>query len=271
MAYQDRNPVWLCGGVEVDSPKGKVIKWSEPEIVMYDDDPYVRMSYPDLIEEDGKYYLSETQKEVARVHEVDTSLLEGLWGQFENKTIAKEGCVLDLGKNVVTEVAMPTLPDFSKRSAEPPYGLEDLRPGFALDVWFELAYLDGGQVLLDARLDNGQGICLITTDRGTVEVVLNDGRTECRWDCDPDVIEEGKLHHLVAIVDGGPKVITFVVDGVLCDGGSHRQFGWGRFSPHLYHVNGSKTLRVGLDVKALRIYDRYLRTSEAIGNFQAGI
>jgi hypothetical protein len=271
MAYQDRNPVWLCGGVEVDSPAGKVIQWSEPEIVMYDDDPYIRMSYPDLIEEGGKYYLAETQKEVARVHEVDPSLLEGMWGQFENRAVAQGGCVLDLGKNIVTEVEMPTLAAFSKRDTESPYGLSDLRTGFTLDVWFELAFLDGGQMLLDARLDNGQGICLMTTDRGTVEVIINDGRTENRWDCDPDLIQPEQLHHVVAIVDGGPKVITFVVDGVLCDGGRHRQFGWGRFSPSLYHVNGAKKLRVGLDVQAVRLYDRYLRTSEAIGNFRAGI
>lgn len=271
MGYQDRNPVWLCGGVEVDSPKGKVIQWSEPEIVLYDDDPYVRMSYPDLIEEGGKYYLAETQKEVARVHEVDTSLLEGLWGQSKNRAVAQDGCVLDLGKEIVTEVKMPTLPAFSKREAKPPYGLGDLRTGFTLDVWVQFAYLDGGQVLLDARLETGQGICLLTTDRGTVEVVINDGRTENRWDCDPHVIQPEKLHHVMAIVDGGPKVITFVVDGVLCDGGMSRQFGWGRFSPNLYDVNGSHKLLVGLDVKAARIYDRPLRTSEAIGNFRAGI
>jgi hypothetical protein len=34
-----------------------------------------RMSYPDLIEQDGKYWISETQKTIARIHEVDPSLL----------------------------------------------------------------------------------------------------------------------------------------------------------------------------------------------------
>jgi len=57
----------------------------------------------------------------------------------------------------------------------------------------------------------------------------------------------------------------------LCDGGSHRQFGWGRFSTHLYHVNGSGTLQIGLDVKGVRIYNRYLLSSEAVGNFRAGL
>lgn len=268
MGYQDRNPVWLCGGVEVDSPEGKVIQWSEPEIVMYDDDPYIRMSYPDLIEEDGAYYLAETQKDVARVHEVNQTLLDGVWGQFENQTVAEDGCVLSVKGE--TSADMPTLSAFSRRGPQSPYGLDDLRSGFSLDVWVKLESLDAGQILLDTRLENGKGICLKTMDRGTIEVVMNDGRSESRWDCDP-VIQAGQLHHVVVIVDGGPKVISFVVDGVLCDGGAYRQFGWGRFSPHFYDVNGAGQIKIGSGVQSVRIYNRYLRTSEAIGNFKAGM
>ncbi len=99
--------------------------------------------------------------------------------------------------------------------------------------------LEASQVLLDSRREDGPGLLLQTTNRGTVEVVLNDGRSESRWDTDPGMIEAGKRQHVVAIVDGGPKIITFVVDGKLNDGGDHRQFGWGRFNPNLYHANGS--------------------------------
>ena len=130
------------------------------------------------------------------------------------------------------------------------------------------------QVALDTRTATGQGLCVQTTTRGTLEIALNDGRTENRWDCDPGALEEGKLHHVAVIVDGGPKVISFVVDGKLCDGGAHRQFGWGRFSPNLRHANGARTLRIGRvlmgEIKALRVYGRHLRTSEAVGNFRAG-
>jgi hypothetical protein len=89
------------------------------------------------------------------------------------------------------------------------------------------------------------------------------------------MVKEGKLHHLVVNVDGGPRIITFIVDGVLNDGGEYRQFGWGRFSPNLYGVGGERSLRIGpnLDgsVNSLRIYDRYLTTSQAIGNYRAGM
>jgi hypothetical protein len=75
-------------------------------------------------------------------------------------------------------------------------------------------------------------------------------------------------------VDGGPKIITFVVDGVLCDGGSSRQYGWGRFPDALGSVNGSVPPRVapwpkGV-VKALRVHNRPLRVSEAVASYRAG-
>jgi hypothetical protein len=83
------------------------------------------------------------------------------------------------------------------------------------------------------------------------------------------------LHHLVVTVDGGSKIISYIIDGALCDGEDSRQFGWGRFSPHLRDVNGAPELRIDPSrqgaVRALRIHDRYLRTSEAVANYRAGL
>ena len=83
----------------------------------------------------------------------------------------------------------------------------------------------------------------------------------------------GRPHHIVVNVDGGPKIITFIVDGKLCDGGAARQFGWGRFNPNLRDLNGNKLLRIGPSLQGrihhLRIYNRWLRSSQAVGNFRA--
>ena len=276
--YADRNPVWLCGGVETPTPEGPAVVWSQPEIVLYDDDPYVRMSYPDLVEENGRYFLTETQKDKARVHELDARLVEGLWRQFEPWTLTSEGIVLSLpvpGSTLPKQVKMPGLPSFLERDAQrTDYGTRDLRAGFTIEVWLILDSLARDQVVIDNRTVNGQGMCLQTTSRGTLEIVLNDGRTENRWDCDPEMLTTGKLHHVVVNVDGGPKIMSFVVDGRLCDGGDHRQFGWGRFSPHLRHATGSGALRVGPglagEVSVLRIYDRCLGISDAVGNYRVG-
>ncbi len=278
-SYEDRNPAWLCGGVEADTPQGRVIQWSQPEIVLYDDDTHVRMSYPDLIEDDGQFFLTETQKEIARVHPLDRSLLEELWGQFDNRTVATDGLLLDLpgqGDSIPPSVTMPRLAPFlAIGMGRADHRTTDLRGGLAIDVWVTFATASPGQILLDTRTDNGQGLCLQTTSRGTVEVVLNDGRSESRWDCDPGLLQTGRKHHIAVNIDGGPKIITFVVDGRLCDGGEARQFGWGRFSPNLRDANGGRMLRVGPGlngrIHSLRIYKRCLRTSEAVGNYRAGL
>jgi len=269
-AYQDRNPVWLCGGVEVDGPDGKIIHWSQPEIVLYDDDPYVRMSYPDLVEEGGEYYLTETQKDIARVHKLDKGLLEGLWTQFEGVDIAGEGLVLELKECGPAMLDMPLLPPFNRRGPQSPYGCQDLRAGFSLDFWLLLESSAAGRVLLDTRLENGQGLMVHYTGNGQLEIVLNDGRSENRWDCDPGSVGVGKLHHVAIIVDGGPKLICFVVDGRLCDGGEFRQYGWGRFSPYLREANGGGRLVADGAVQSLRVYGRALRIAEAIAHFRAG-
>jgi hypothetical protein len=270
-AYEDRNPVWLCGGDEVETPDGREIRWTQPEIILYDDDPFVRMSYPDLVEEEGRYYLTETQKDLARVHEVDPSLLEGLWGQFERATVAEESLVLDLREPLPDVVDLPRLPAFLTRDhTRTDYGTRDLRAGFTVDLWLQCGSQEPGLPLLDARDEQGRGWALVPGYNGAARVVLNDGRTENAWCSDPGLLASGALQHLTVIVDGGPKLILFLVDGALCDGGEHRQFGWGRFSPNLRDAHGSGSLRIGDSVRGLHVYARALRVSESIGNHRAG-
>jgi hypothetical protein len=280
MAYRDRNPVWLAGDIEADSPQGKIIKWAQPEIVLYDDDPKVRMSYPDLVEDDGCYLLTETQIDITRVHEIDPGLLAGLWSQFDNRTVTQDGLLLSLpesrdNRQMPARIEMPLLPEFLGIDLESAHhGTKNLQTGFSVELWFQIEEHEGDQILLDSRTVSGKGFCLRKTKRGAIEIVINDGRTENRWHCDPDLLQTGAPQHVVVIVDGGPRIITFVVNGVLDDGGNYRQFGWGRFSPNLRSANGDDVLRIAPDlpglVKRLRIYNRHLTTSEAVANFRAG-
>ncbi len=277
LPYEDRNPVWVSGGVEADGPNGKIIKWSQPEVLIYDDDTRIRMSYPDLIEEDGEYYVTETQKDVARVHKLDKKLLNGLWDQLESDPASSdEGVILEVDAPKPGQVKMPELPFFTTRDfSRADYGTKDLRQSFTFELWVKFDSLEKDQVLFDNRNEQGKGFALQTTDRGTVELILHDGRGECRWDCDGEILQRGKQHHIVAVVDGGPKIISFVVDGKFCDGAELRQFGWGRYNPNFYDLNGEEQLKIAPnfkgEIKKMRIYERVLRTAEAIGNFRAGL
>jgi len=270
--YDDRNPAWLLGGREVATPDGLRLAWSQPEIALYDDDPLVRISYPDLVEEQGRFWITETQKQWARTHELDAGMLVGLFGQVEG--VSGAGCrvsekdpLLELplaGLAMPAEAAMPALPAFMAREwGSFANGRRDLRQGFSIELSAELPTLNAGQVLLDSRTPYGKGIALQTTVRGTVELVLNDGRSESRWDCDPGLLRTGGRLSITVIVDGGPRVILFVIDGQLCDGGDFRQFGWGRFSPHLHNVTGAARLRLGPALRTLRLHGRALRVNEA--------
>ncbi|HUT23587.1 MAG TPA: exo-alpha-sialidase [Sumerlaeia bacterium] len=269
--YSGRNPVWISGGVEKDG----FIHWSQPEILLYEPNPpskgagggsqWVGMSYPDLIEQDGRYWITETQKDTARVHEVDRAFLEDLWRQSEIRTVAQDGLVLSRrGEEAQAgEARMPSLPPLS------PLG------GFSVDLWLALEDLTAGQIVLDSRNDKGQGVWLTTTDPGMLRIDFSDGRRSGGWDCDPGSLKPNALHHVVFIVDGGPRIISVVVDGQLCDGGTRRQYGWGRFEAGIGDVTGAKKVRLAPSLcgalRSLRIYDRYLRTSEAVGNFGAGV
>jgi hypothetical protein len=264
--YQSRNPAWVSGGIERDGR----IEWSEPEILLYDDDPKVRMSYPDLIEDGGRYYITETQKSIARTHEIDASLLEGMWRQADHKQVTTRGLALQLQGDQTranTTFTMPTLPALHSGA------------GFTIELWLKLKELSPGQVVFDARDATGKGIALTFSDRFTLRLTMSDGQYTSTWDSDPGTYPGSlKVHtwqHIAVIVDGGPKLITFVIDGVLNDGGAARQYGWGRFIAEMQDINGlrSVTLAPKLwgEVGTLRVYDRALRTSEVSCNFRVEV
>ena len=262
--YNGRNPVWLCGGIEVDG----VIRWSQPEILLYHKTPKKRMSYPDLIEIKGRYWVTETEKEVARVHELDPSLLKGLWAQFDCKTPAKLGLAVDLTGKGLTDagrngVAMPKLADLSKQG------------GFSIGMWIRITDIKGSQIIMDSRQNGkGKGLTVTKTKNGTLALAFSDGKIQGAWDVDKGLLKIGGLHHVVFIVDGAAGVVSCVVDGQFCDGTTHRrQFGWGRFDRKIGSPGGGSIklpAGTGTDILRLRIYNRYLRTSEAVANFRAG-
>jgi len=260
--YRDRNPGWIAGGIEKDG----AIYWSQPEILLYDDEGNTRISYPDFIEDRGRFFITETQKTVAHVHQIDRTLLEGLWNQFTNRRVARDGLVLELSGAQVAPGATVQMPRLAAGR------------GFAIDLWVRFRELSPGQTILDARDEAGKGIALTTSDRFTLQITLRDGHTTASWDSDPGThpgtLRVGVWQHVAVIVDGGPKIISFVVDGQFNDGGAVRQFGWGRFPKELTDVNGAPTAQIAPrlcgELKLLRIYNRYLRTSEVVGNYQGG-
>jgi len=253
-----RNPVWISGGVEAE---GK-IKWSQPEVLLYGPEGIFGMSYPDLVEENGNYWITETQKTVARVHLIDKNLLEGLWNQGVEKKNTNKGLVLE-ESNIPqkTKLLCPKLPDLKDGS-------------LSVEILFDINELNPNQIILDNTDLNGNGIKVGMNSRRTVEITLQDGEIKASFDTDPGIVKEGR-NHVVFVVDGEANLITSIVNGKLCDGGRYRFQGWSWFSSDIFLVNGNGYFRIASSfdgsVKKLRVYERRLTTSEAISNYRSEV
>ena len=266
-----RNIAWLSAGRLKD---GRV-SWSQPEIVAYVDGGLEGCSYPDFIEDGGHYYICATQKTEARVLDVDPGLLQGLWDQDLRHDIATNGLVLNLsGEQCAPKTTArgpklaPLCGDIQRRKSH-----DDSAGALTIDVAVRFSDLAPGQVILDGRDDAGRGYVLRTGDHETLRFEMCDGWQAACWDCDAGLLKPNTLHHVVLGVDGHAKVIYFVVDGALNDGGTQRPFGFGRFSPIFKDITGGRTLQIAPalrgELRHVRIYDRALRTSEALGNYRA--
>ncbi|MBN2505697.1 MAG: exo-alpha-sialidase [Verrucomicrobia bacterium] len=266
-----RNLAWLSAGT---LRQGR-LHWSQPELVAYVDGGLEGCSYPDLIEDGHRFHIAATQKTEARVLDVAPDLLDGLWRQHDCREVATRGLVLALAGSACAagrESRVPKLPSLCAFTRERTLALHG-RGGFTLETRVRFDDLAPGQVLLDARTVGGTGYALTTTERRTVRLDLCDGWRAASWETDPGLLRTNTLHHLVAIVDGGPKLIAFVLDGQLGDGGNARPFGFGRFDPAFKDVSGAPTLKLAPSLRGallqVRLYNRALRVSEAVANFRA--
>jgi hypothetical protein len=253
----------LSAGIEKE---GK-ITWSQPEIVIYEDDPAIRMSYPDLIEQDGKYWITETNKVDARCHEIPNAYLNALWSQFEINTPAKH--------NLVAEWKETEIP--SEGQIEVPVNPENsYADGFTIDFRLILANLSPGQLILSSIDENGKLVELKTGEFGAIEIRMSDGDHTDSWSSDPGLVKASGVEHCIAVtVDNGPRIIQFVINGTVNNGREMRQFGWGRYTTDMKdfqfntietHKMAGESVNITSKISNLRVYNRPLMNTEIIGN-----
>lgn len=267
----NRNPTWLAAGIEKDG----FIYWSQPEVFLYDIDFTKGISYPDWIEDNGEYFFTETQKSIARIHKIPNEFMDMLWNQAENNTFTTDGLALELKDGDCRPYNKFNMPALGK--------LFD-GEGFSLEFRLKTGKLKKDQILLDTRREKtegynsgakfaGNGLKISVVKSGAVEILLDDGRSPLFWSSGLATIKPKSKHHIVINVDAKAKILTFMIDGDLCDGGEH-PFGFARFSPYMFNVNGKEVVAFSDDFKGeietFRIYTRCLFTSEAVGNYKSG-
>jgi len=232
-------------------------------------------SYPDLIEDDGDCYIFSTQKTEARMMKVDPELLAGLWSQGTLKIVTTNGLAVQLqdcqpaNDAGVAPKIDPLCGDL--QNAESTNALKYNPGGLTIETAVQFSDLAPGQILVDSRDASGCGYVLKTGEHQNLHFEMSDGIGAACWDSDDGQLKTNTLHDVAVIVDGFPKTIGFVIDGVLCDGGAERPYGYGRFNPNLKDISGGKLRVAGQhgEMRQLRIYTRALRVSELIANFQA--
>lgn len=275
--YDDRNPVWLCAGREVPAPDGRLtLEWSQPEIVLYEDDPlFVRMSYPDLLEEaDGRLFVSETNKLATRIHELPPDLIDGMFARFDPAAAPPADYAAEWKAGEGDErLDIPLLPSFSVRDrTNSGVGSVPTRHGFSLEICADFEGALPGDRLLDTRED-GSGFALFLDADGSLVFLMSDGRFEISARADAAAVASAGWHHLVLHVDGGPHLVVFTIDGRVGDGGTERQFGWSRFPVGIWNVTGRRQIRMaprfGGRLRFFRLWLRSLRVSEAVALHRA--
>lgn len=193
--YNGRNPAWLSLGREYDAADGKRISWSDPEIALYDGNRELRISYPDFIIDESGYYLTQTQKTIARVNPIPTGFIEGML----HPTLPTDG--LPIG-NRFTNGAQ----------------------GFSL---LGECNADCGEVF---RMEGEDGSFITLKFREQrAEMVVCDGESASL--AFSDLLSDGR-HKIAVIVDRQAEIITFVIDGTLCDGGRAPR-GWFRLNARI--------------------------------------
>lgn len=259
--YDDRNPVWISGAVEADSPEGKILKWSQPEILFYDKDPFIRVSYPDMIEENGQYFISETQKDTARVHQIPNEFPEKIWKTLEGGKVFPDKNDIIFESDGKASFNSRKLPEFYKRDySRLDMGGKQTKNGFTLHIDTSV---NDRCIILDGKDIQDRGIKLEALPDGSLIMEMGDSWGTSKIISEP-CLKKGERNLITIIVDGGPHVVSFVVNGKFLDGGEYRQFGWQHFSPELRHVNWAPDWKLSQGTTAIKIFGKAIMTAEAV-------
>lgn len=250
-----RNPAWISGGIE----KNGKIYWSQPEIIIHGPDRSFetgRFSYPDLVEEDGKYWISTTQKTAATIHEVPAEFFEMLWNQFDEPKIISKGLVgsfenLSGSKNI--------------KLSEP---LKINKGGFALDFWIKIDEFKDATIF-EGKDSEMKNIELRLRSNGTLEFIMtNEGET-MKLTSDINRFEKGKKQHVAILFDANAKLCYMLIDGSICDGGGKEIFGFSWFNNELMgiEINNLSVKKFPGKISVLRLYGQRMYSSQFVNNY----
>ena len=263
MGYDFRNPAWCAPAFEVDTEKGKELVYGQPEILFYHTGDILSISYPDLVEHEGKLLITETQKFIARIHTVDDKL--------QNALLTQDTVCARLGGISMADLkasGVPTQSYCKKNHAD-------------RDEWKEVVANGGTTWIFEGEFKPGDKvISAYDKRRGGFKIeVAEDGTLTCfaageaaNFTVESSInVCDGKKHHIAWISDTSACISYLVIDGVFDNGGDVFECGW-RFIPRqLSVIRAVPEVSFGEGVSDVRLIPNAILTADAIGDWRASL
>lgn len=252
-----RNPVWLSGGVEVNG----AIKWSQPEMILFSEtlSTDFSISYPDLVEDDGNYYFTETQKKDACINKINPKLLNMLWNQDQKADLIKDHLVIDytpnLGSKGMQTLALKSSTKWTGAS------LELRMTGFN----------EESGIIAECNASDGRKLMtVVARGNGSIGLDLYNGNNVVlSYDCDPKLINRSIAGKNVIsfMLDDKSHVLSSMINGVLCNGNYRTKQGWARI-PAKFNFETINSINVNSSqINEVRVFDIGMRTSEMLSEY----
>ena len=267
-----RNPYWISSGWEENDGE---VHFSQPEIVLYNPGEALKYGsgvgpgYPDFIEDRGSIWITETNKTQARSHLLPSHFLSTLFAADAiNGTSTLSLSLMFTPASQNQTFSTPRLPSFipsNINSATVAFWLENHNDSISksaiIDVQALKLYVDSDKSLLIELYDS--------STRTNVSLSTDE-------DCTSRLLDNGS-HFAAVVIDAPARIITWSVDGSVCDGGRNQFWGfeWAPDSMGDLEMNPhSSSFILGEHYKGTILgggyYERALMHTELVGTWRAG-
>jgi hypothetical protein len=258
--YENRNPAWICPCYEIDTPEGKSLTFGQPEILFYHPSPRLTFSYPDLVMVDGHYAISETQKQIARLHILPDEFVAKILSQSTLSSrldgISREEFLSNgLPKQIYLKQSKLDLEDWA-----------EVVDGCGTSLILEGVFT-AGETLLCAVDKHGNGIRIQLDDNG--KLLCYAGNTMTNFTLSGTLpIADGKKHHIAWVNDCSARVSFLMIDGIFDNGGTEKISGWQFIPSMIDKIDAVKSVSVSDSVTRLTLLGRSILATDAVADWR---
>lgn len=248
--------VWGSGARQAGDPKAR---WSEPELLLYGGDGAGgEVCLGSVWEQDNRVWLAVRQGGDVRAYLLDRLGPDGLWAAPAGRAVSTNGLVFAHGG--AGQAAVPAA-----------FGACG-RPGWSVALWCALADAEPGAVLFGTW--NGRRGLRVSVARARgapalrLEAYDGDRRAVCVTA--PGALTAEQTHQVTFVCDAACGRMWALADGRFPEGGTDGAEGTSELPEGFGAVGVPGPAAISGRVRGVQLYDRPLRTAEAVGLARTG-